>query len=115
MTNAAWAEVRSRCKLGSISNSATRVMTSAYTQHLDRTPANFQQLTPLGFLARAAVVFPDYPAIVHGDRTYSYAEFYTRSRPLGSALTKLGIGKNDTVSVMLANMPPCSTRSSACR
>jgi len=81
-------------------------MTSAYTQHLDRTPANFQQLTPLGFLARAALVFPDYPAIVHGDRTYSYTEFYTRSRQCGSALTKLGIGKNDTVSVMLANTPP---------
>jgi fatty-acyl-CoA synthase len=81
-------------------------MTSAYTQHLDRTPANFQQLTPLGFLARAALVFPDYPAIVHGDRTYSYIEFYARSRQFGSALTKLGIGKNDTVSVMLANTPP---------
>ncbi|MGB9164166.1 MAG: acyl-CoA synthetase [Rhodomicrobium sp.] len=81
-------------------------MTSAYTQHLDRTPANFQQLTPLGFLARAALVFPDYPAIVHGDRTSSYSEFYARSRQLGSALTKLGIGKNDTVSVMLANTPP---------
>ena len=81
-------------------------MTSAYTQHLDRTPANFQQLTPLGFLARAALVFPDYPAIVHGDKTYSYTEFYARSRRFGSALTKLGIGKNDTVSVMLANTPP---------
>jgi 3-(methylthio)propionyl---CoA ligase len=81
-------------------------MTSAYTQHLDRTPANFQQLTPLGFLARAARVFPDYPAIVHGDRTYSYTEFYARSRQFGSTLTKLGIGKNDTVSVMLANTPP---------
>ena len=81
-------------------------MTSAYTQDLDRTPANFQQLTPLGFLARAARVFPDYPAIVHGDRTTSYAEFYARSRRLGSALTRLGIGKNDTVSVMLPNVPP---------
>jgi len=80
-------------------------MTSAYTQDLDRTPANFQQLTPLGFLARAACVFPDYPAIVHGDRTTSYAEFYARSRRLGSALTRLGIGKNDTVSVMLPNVP----------
>ena len=80
-------------------------MTSAYTQDLDRTPANFQQLTPLGFLARAARVFPDYPAIVHGDRTYPYSEFYARSRRLGSALAQLGIGKSDTVSVMLANTP----------
>ena len=80
-------------------------MTSAYTQDLDRTTANFQQLTPLGFLGRAARVFPDYPAIVHGDCTTSYAEFYARSRRLGSALTRLGIGKNDTVSVMLPNVP----------
>ncbi len=81
-------------------------MTSAYTQNLDRTPANFQQLTPLGFLARAASVFPDYPAVVHGPKTYNYAEFYARSRQLASALSQLGIGKNDTVSVMLANTPP---------
>ena len=58
-------------------------MTSAYTQHLDRTPANFQQLTPLGFLARAALVFPDYPAIVHGDRTSSYPS--STHAPGGSA------------------------------
>jgi len=80
-------------------------MTSAYTQNLDRTLANFQQLTPLGFLARAARVFPDHPAIVHGARTHSYAEFYARSRRLASALTKLGARKNDTVSVMLPNVP----------
>jgi fatty-acyl-CoA synthase len=81
-------------------------MTSAYTENLDRTPANFQPLTPLGFLARAALVFPDHPAIMHGDRTYTYAEYYARARRLASALTRLGIGKNDTVSVMLANTPP---------
>ena len=80
-------------------------MTSAYAQNLDRTPANFQQLTPLGFLARTARVFPDHPAIVHGARTHSYAEFYARSRRLASALTKLGACKNDTVSVMLPNVP----------
>jgi fatty-acyl-CoA synthase len=80
-------------------------MTSAYGENLDRTPANYQQLTPLGFLARAALVFPDYPAVVHGPLTYRYAEFYARSRRLASALTKLGIGKLDTVSVMLANTP----------
>ena len=81
-------------------------MTSAYTQNLDRTPANFQPLTPLGFLARAALVFPEHPAVVHGERTYAYAEYYARARRLASALTRLGIGKNDTVSVMLANTPP---------
>ena len=80
-------------------------MTSAYTENLDRNPANYQPLSPLGFLARAAQVFPDYPAVVHGARAYNYAEFYERSRRLASALTKLGIGKFDTVSVMFANTP----------
>ena len=30
-----------------------------YDTDLDRNPANFQPLTPLGFLERAAAVFPD--------------------------------------------------------
>jgi fatty-acyl-CoA synthase len=81
-------------------------MSEAYAQHLDKSPANFQPLTPLGFLARAALVFPDYPAVVHGPHTMTYAEFYGRARRLASALTGLGIGKNDTVSVMLPNVPP---------
>ncbi len=80
-------------------------MTIAYTQDLDRTPANFQPLTPLGFLARAALVFPNHPAVVHGTKITGYAEFYARSRRLASALAQLGIGKNDTVSVMLPNVP----------
>ncbi len=81
------------------------IMTNAYTQDLDRNAANHQPLTPLGFLARAALVFPDHPAIVHGTQTFTYAEFYARARRLASALSKLGIGKNDTVSVMLPNVP----------
>ncbi len=80
-------------------------MTDAYTQNLDKNAANYQPLTPLGFLARAALVFPDHPAIMHGDLTFTYSEFYARARRLGSALTKLGIGKGDTVSVMLPNVP----------
>ncbi len=78
----------------------------AYTQNLDKNAANYQPLTPLSFLARAASIFPDYPAIVHGTQTFTYAEFHARARRLGSALAKLGIGKNDTVSVMLPNVPP---------
>ncbi len=80
-------------------------MTEAFTHHLDKTPANYQPLTPLGFLARSAQVFPNYPAIVYGPVSYTYAEFYARARRLASALSKLGIAKNDTVSVMLPNVP----------
>ncbi len=79
---------------------------SAYEIHLDKNPANYQPLTPLTLLARSALVFPDRTAIIHGNQRTSYAEFYARARRLGSALSKRGIGKGDTVSVMLANTPP---------
>ncbi len=77
-----------------------------YEQHLDKCPANFQPLTPLSFLSRAAHVFPDQTAIVHGPMRRNYREFFARSRRLASALATRGIGKGDTVSVMLANTPP---------
>src|SRR5437016_261209 len=76
-----------------------------YDCDLDRNAANFQPLTPLSFLERAALVFPDHPAIVHGKRRFTYSDFYTRSRRLASALAERGIGRSDTVAVMLANTP----------
>jgi fatty-acyl-CoA synthase len=76
-----------------------------YDIDLDRNPANYQPLTPLGFLERAASVFPDRTAIIHGSLRRSYAEFYTRSRRLASALAKAGVKCGDTVSVLLANTP----------
>jgi fatty-acyl-CoA synthase len=76
-----------------------------YNEGLDRNPANHQPLTPLTFLERAATVFPDHTAIVHGALRRSYAAFYARSRRLASALTGQGIGRGDTVSAMLANTP----------
>jgi 3-(methylthio)propionyl---CoA ligase len=76
-----------------------------YDTDLDRNPANFQSLTPLGFLERAAAVFPDHTAIIHGQLTRSYAEFYARTRRLASALAKRGIKRGDSVSAMLANTP----------
>src|SRR6201986_4524402 len=76
-----------------------------YDTDLDRNPANFQPLTPLSLLDRAAAVYPDHPAIIHGKLARSYAEFYARARRLGSALAKRGIGRGDTVTAMLANTP----------
>src|SRR5262249_38769948 len=77
-----------------------------YDFGLDKNPANFQPLTPLTFLSRAASVFPNYPAVIHGQRRWTYAELYRRSRRLASALARRGIKRGDTVSVMLANTPP---------
>jgi fatty-acyl-CoA synthase len=80
-------------------------MCDPYNEDLERNPANFQPLTPLTFLERAASVFPQHAAIIHGDLRRSYAEFYTRSCQLASALTQHNVGRGDTVSVMLANTP----------
>jgi fatty-acyl-CoA synthase len=80
-------------------------MTSIYETDLDRNEANFQPLTPLSFLERTAAVFPDHAAIAHGARSWTYAAFYARTRRLASALARNGIGRGDTVSVMLANTP----------
>ena len=80
--------------------------TSPYERDLDQNAANFQPLSPLTFLDRAAKVFPDHTAVIHGNQRFSYAEFYARARRLASALVKRGIKKFDTVSVVLANTPP---------
>ena len=80
-------------------------MTSPFDTDLPRTQANFQPLTPLHFLSRAALVNPDKTAIVHGPLRQTYAEFYARSRRLASALADAGIGKNDTVAALLFNTP----------
>jgi fatty-acyl-CoA synthase len=78
---------------------------SIYDYHLEKNPANYQPLTPLSFLARAAAVYPEQAAIIHGRARSSYAQFYGRCRQLASALVLKGIGKGDTVSVLLANTP----------
>ncbi|HWX89405.1 MAG TPA: acyl-CoA synthetase [Rhizomicrobium sp.] len=84
----------------------TVIKAKPYETGLERMPANYQPLTPLSFLERAAHVFPRHTAIIHGKQRTDYAAFYARSRRLASALSKQGIKKGDTVAVMLANTPP---------
>jgi fatty-acyl-CoA synthase len=80
-------------------------VTNHYDLDLGRNPANFQPLTPLSFLQRAAGTFPARTAIIHGPRRISYADFYSRARRLASALARRGIKRGDTVSAVLANSP----------
>jgi fatty-acyl-CoA synthase len=77
-----------------------------YAQHLDKCAANYQPLSPLPFLERAAAIYPQRIAVIHGRRRDTYAEFYRRTRRLASALSRHGIGPADTVAVLLANTPP---------
>ena len=66
---------------------------------------NFAPISPLSFIERTAEVYPDRLAVVHGDLRRSWAEVYRRCRQLASALARHGIGKGDTVAVMLPNTP----------
>ena len=79
-------------------------MMSAYDE-LPRTAANFVALSPLRYLERAAYIYPHQDAIIHGERRISWRDTYTRCRKFADQLQKLGIGKNDTVSVLLPNIP----------
>ena len=81
-------------------------MANPYQAGLNKNPANYQPLTPLVFLERAASVHPDHVAIIHGAQRFTYREFYERARRLAAALAERGVGTGDTVSVMLANSPP---------
>ncbi len=78
---------------------------SSYERDLDRNSANFQPLTPLTYLERAAFVFPDRLAIAHGALRRTYREFHARSKKLASALAKRGFVRGDTVAAILANTP----------
>ena len=79
--------------------------TDPYAVGLDRNPANHVALTPLGFLARAASVFPDRPAVIHGTTRRTWRETEARCRALASALARRGIGAGDTVAVFAPNVP----------
>jgi fatty-acyl-CoA synthase len=87
------------------SSKRARPKSAQYERDLDRVPANFVPLTPLSFLARSASVYPEKTAVIHGERTFTYAQFYARCRRLASALARRGIGLGDTVAVMAPNVP----------
>jgi len=66
----------------------------------------FDVLTPVTFIRRSAEVYPDKVAVVHGDRRFTYKEFYARVNRLASALTKIGISKGDKVAFICPNTSP---------
>jgi fatty-acyl-CoA synthase len=77
-----------------------------YETALGRNPANYAPLTPISFVERAADVYPQRIAWIHGDMRATYAAFRARARRLAAALAGRGVGPGDTVAVMLPNTPP---------
>ncbi|MFN7572712.1 MAG: acyl-CoA synthetase [Betaproteobacteria bacterium] len=78
---------------------------SIYDHGLNKNPANYAPLSPLGFVERSGTVFPTLPAVIHGDLRRSWGEVYARCRQLAHALARRGLGRGDTVAVMLPNTP----------
>ena len=76
-----------------------------YDRGLDKCAANHVPLSPLSFLERTAQIYPDRPSVIHGARRFTWRETYARCRRLASALASRGIGRGDTVAVMLPNVP----------
>ncbi len=76
-----------------------------FEQGMHKNDANFVPLTPISFLDRIKDVYPDYEALVYKERKYSWRQVYDRCTRFASALTKVGIGKGDVVSIMAANTP----------
>ncbi len=73
--------------------------------HLARNAANFEALSPLGFLSRAARTYPDKLAVVHGTKRFTYSQFYQRCRRFADALRRRGVSRGDTIAVLAPNVP----------
>lgn len=78
---------------------------SIFEQDLEKCSANYEPLSPVSFLRRAAAVRPDQLAVVHGNRRYNYAQFWRRSQQLAAALHKRGVTRGDCVAIMGNNTP----------
>jgi fatty-acyl-CoA synthase len=80
-------------------------LANPYAIGLDKNAANFVPLSPIGFLLRAAAVYPELPAVVYGGRRYDWRQQLERCRRLASALAAHGVGRGDTVAVLAPNIP----------
>jgi fatty-acyl-CoA synthase len=78
---------------------------SIFEQNLARNQANYVPLSPVSFLQRAAHIYPNRIAVIHGDRRISYAQFLERVRRLAGALSAVGIAKGSTVAIIAPNIP----------
>ncbi|HEU4351208.1 MAG TPA: acyl-CoA synthetase [Burkholderiales bacterium] len=67
-------------------------------------PANYTALSPIVFLPRAAEIYPERTAVIHGATRFTYKEFFERARRLASALQEAGVKRGDVVSAMLPNV-----------
>ncbi len=80
-------------------------MSHIFEEGLERRAANHVPLTPVDFISRAAEVYGDRLAVVHGEIRRTWRETYDRTRQLAHALSLAGVQRGDTVAVLLPNIP----------
>ena len=78
---------------------------NSFDTNLDKNSANFVPLSPLSFISRVKDIYPNYESLIYGNRNYTWIETYNRCTKFASALTKQGIKKGSTVSILAANTP----------
>ncbi len=76
-----------------------------YSTDLDKNAANYSPLSPLTFIERAASVYPERCALIYNDTRRNWSETYRRCRQLADALRRHGVAADDTVALMLPNVP----------
>lgn len=81
------------------------ITTNPYHQGLNRNSANYAALSPLSFLARAADVYPEYPSVIYGKTRFQWRQTKQRCTRLASALSKIGVSRDQTVAIMAPNIP----------
>ena len=68
-------------------------------------PVYRTELTPLAFLERSSLVYPDKTAIVDGDRLITYREMAGETTRLANAMSASGIRPGDRVGFLCPNIP----------
>ncbi|WP_321797561.1 AMP-binding protein [Caballeronia sp. J97] len=80
-------------------------MSNKFELGMEKCAANFQALTPLRLLDRAADIFPARTAVIYKERRYSWSQYADRCRRLARGLIAQGIVLGDTVSIIASNIP----------
>ena len=73
--------------------------------YLNQNEANYAQLSPISQLNKTVIQYPNVKCYVHGDITRTWKEVDQRIKRFASALTFLGVMKNDVVSIIAPNSP----------
>lgn len=74
-------------------------------EYLGKNGANYAQLSPISQLKKTVHQYPNVVCYVHSEISRTWIEVDQRIKRFASVLTKMGIAKNDVVSIIAPNSP----------